>query len=120
MVHMTNYENAAKWATGTAYFPIRKDVFESEMYSDYIAGKTITESGEVIYEPGLKSIAAKVAWTQNSWFYTNVAFNGSDISRAQVELIVQNVLLSKDADVESVIASAFATAKDNLKNYIVA
>ena len=120
---MTNYENATKWATKTAYFPIRKDVLESQEYKDYLAGKTVSIGAdgkeEVEYKPGLKSIAAQVAWTQNQWFYTNVAFNGSDISRAEIETLVQNVLLSKEANVDEVIAKAFATTKTNLGNYIV-
>ncbi len=123
ILHMTNYENATKWATKTAYFPIRKDVLESQEYKDYLAGKVVSydkDGNEVVkYKPGLKSIAAQVAWTQNQWFYTNVAFNGSDISRAEVETLVQNVLLSKDANVDEVIAKAFATTKTNLGNYIV-
>ena len=123
ILHMTNYENATKWATKTAYFPIRKDVLESQEYKDYLSGKTVSIDAngkeKVEYKPGLKSIAAQVAWTQNQWFYTNVAFNGSDISRAEVETLVQNVLLSKEADIEAVIAKAFATTKTNLGNYIV-
>lgn len=123
ILHMTNYENATKWATKTAYFPIRKDVLESQEYKDYLSGKTVSIDADgnekVEYKPGLKSIAAQVAWTQNQWFYTNVAFNGSDISRAEVETLVQNVLLSKEADIEAVIAKAFATTKTNLGNYIV-
>ena len=124
ILHMTNYENATLWATKTAYFPIRKDVLQSEAYQDYLSGKTQAGTDEngnpsFIYEPTLKSKAAAVAWTQNQWFYTNVAFNGSDISRAEIETLVQNVLLTKEGDIDTVIANAFATTKTNLGNYIV-
>lgn len=119
ILHMINFENALLWATETAYFPIRTDVFDSQQYKDYIAGKTYTDAGEVIYEPGLKGIAAEVGWTQRNWFYTNCAFNGTDVARDSVELLVQNVLLNKKDSVDAAIASAFATCKDELSKYIV-
>ncbi len=119
ILHMINFENALLWATKTAYFPIRSDVFDSQQYKDYIDGKTYTDDGEVIYEPGLKGVAAEVGWTQRNWFYTNCAFNGTDVARDSVELLVQNVLLNKKDSVDNAIASAFATCKDELNKYIV-
>jgi len=119
ILHMINYENAYMWCTETAYFPIRSDVYNSQAYQDYVVGK-ITVGGDTIYEPDLKARAAACGWAQQSWFYTNVAFNGSDTARNEIETLVQAVLLNTEgATVDEAINTAFANCKTALKDYIV-
>lgn len=110
-----NYENALRWCTETSYFPIRSDVYESEVYQNFVTGKKETDAGDVFYEPTLGSKAAKVGWSQQSWFYTNVAFSGTDIARTTIETLVEAVLL----DEVKTVNEAFANAKEALKNYII-
>ena len=120
MLHMINYENSLKFSTGTAYFPIREDVYESQKYQDFVlgiqrdgAGNPETDKdGNIIYNPDITAKAARVGWTQRNWFYTNVTFLGTDISRAEVESLVKAVMLGTSID------EAFANAKTNLKLYL--
>lgn len=143
MCHMISYECSLIWSTGNPYFPIRKDVISSEEYQNFLEGVVYEkdeETGEIKKDENgnpmidsdaaLTQLSAKIAWTQNQWFYTNVAFNGTDISRAKIELLIQNVLLNEStqnltvgsdqykAEVNKAIEEAFATCKDALKNYI--
>lgn len=125
MVHMISFESSVTWSTGNSYFPIRTDVINSQKYQDFLTGKVDVkdpETGAVTgskYEPTIVNDGARIAWTQNEWFYTNVAFNGTDISRAKIELLVQNVLLSEEQDWDKAISDAFATCKDALKDYMI-
>ena len=120
MMHMINYENSLKFSTGTSYFPIRDDVYESQKYQDFVLGISRNSDGEpekdedgnIIYAPGISGKAARVGWTQRNWFYTNVTFLGTDISRAEVESLVKAVMLGTTID------QAFADAKNNLKLYL--
>ncbi len=114
ILHMTNYENAKLWSTGTAYFPTRSDVYESVEYQDYLQGKIEDATGQAIYEQGLIQKAMITGWEQKDWFFTNVVFNGTDVARAAAEGIVTTVVNNGGT-----MASAFASAKDALKNYIV-
>ena len=120
MLHMLNYENSLKFSTGTSYFPIRSDVYESQKYQDFVLGiqrnadgePEKDENGNIIYNPDISGKAAKVGWTQRNWFFTNVTFLGTDISRAEVENLVKAVMLGTTID------QAFTNAKTNLKLYL--
>lgn len=120
MLHMLNYENSLKFSTGTSYFPIRSDVYESQKYQDFVLGiqrnadgePEKDENGNIIYNPDISGKAARVGWTQRNWFFTNVTFLGTDISRAEVENLVKAVMLGTTID------QAFANAKTNLKLYL--
>lgn len=92
MKYLTNYESAYKWCTGTSYFPIRKDVLNSDEYKAHISGETVDELGNVVYEPTTQQLAQKVGLSQQNWFFTNVAFVGSSAARDNAELIVKAVL----------------------------
>ena len=113
ILHVIDFQQAYDWCTGTSYFPIRTDVYESQDYQDFVSGK-IEVNGETKYMPTLGAKAAKVGWMQRDWFYTNATFAGSDISREEVGSLVAAVLLN-----ESSLDKAFADCKDHLKNYII-
>ncbi|MGM9899940.1 MAG: extracellular solute-binding protein [Bacilli bacterium] len=99
MKFLTNYESALLWCTETSYFPIRKDVLNSDAYKDHISGKFVDEEGNVSYKPTTQNLAQKVGLEQQDWFFTNVAFVGSSLARDNAELIVKAVLYGeKDID----------------------
>lgn len=99
MKFLTNYESALLWCTETSYFPIRKDVLNSDTYKDHISGKFVDEEGNVSYKPTTQNLAQKVGLEQQDWFFTNVAFVGSSLARDNAELIVKAVLYGgKDID----------------------
>lgn len=106
---LTNYESALKWCTGTSYFPIRKDVLNSQEYTDHISGKFVDEEGNVQYKPTTQNLAQKVGLDQQDWFFTNVAFVGSSLARDNAELIVKAVLYADQS-----IDSAYQEALDAL------
>ena len=112
MKYLTNYESALIWVTGfeeytnlageliegadgTPYFPIRKDVYNSEAYRSYMNYQKTDENGNLVKDPEQWTIAkesAIVGLGQADSFYTNVAFDGSSIVRDEVGFLVQRVL----------------------------
>lgn len=120
MLHMISCENTLKLATNSAYFPVRTDAYESQKYQDHILGITRDSSGKpetdddgnIVYSPSITAKASKVGWMQRNWFYTNVTFLGTDVSRAEIESLVDAVMLGTTID------KAFADAKHNLKAYL--
>lgn len=120
MKYLTNFQSALIWVTGfeeytnlageliegkegTAYFPIRKDVFNSEEYQSYIDYDLRDEEGNLVYnEDGSVAVdednwtlakeSARIGLGQADSFYTNVAFDGSSIVRDEVGFLVQRIL----------------------------
>lgn len=92
MKFLTNYDSALLWCTETAYFPIRKDVLNSQTYKDHISGITTDDNGDVVYKPTTQNLAQQIGLAQQDWFFTNVAFVGSSKARDEAELVVQNIL----------------------------
>ncbi len=109
MKFLTNYESALLWCTATSYFPIRKDVLESQEYQDNISGKFVDEEGNISYKPTTEQLAQKVGLEQKDWFFTNVAFVGSSRARDNAEIIVRQILYS-DLDINA----AYQAALDDL------
>lgn len=92
MKFLTNFDSALAWCTGTAYFPIRKDVLNSVEYAEHISGIIRDDEGNEIYAPTTVQLAQKVGLTQQGWFYSNVAFPGSSLARDNAEIIVNQIL----------------------------
>lgn len=109
MKFLTNYESALLWCTETAYFPIRKDVLNSEEYKEHISGIIKDEQGNEVEKPNTQQLAQKVGLEQQNWFYTNVAFKGSSLARDNAETIVQAILYSGKS-----IDQAYQEAIDDL------
>ena len=131
--YLTNYESALIWVTGfdeyqnlageiidaaegTSYFPIRKDVYESQKYQDYVAGKEVDAQGNVKYNPTVKNLAAKIGFDQSEWFYTNVAFDGSSIARDEVENLVSRLLYNDHSgkNIDDVINELYKKTVDTI------
>lgn len=86
MKWMTNFDNALLWCTETAYFPIRKSVYESAEFQTKVADGTT------------KSQAQIVGWSQQELFYTSEAFNGSSKARDEAEALVRAILVGTPID----------------------
>lgn len=131
--YLTNYESALIWVTGydeyqniageiidpaegTAYFPIRKDVYSSQKYQDYVAGKEEDAQGNVKYNPTVKNLAAKIGFDQSEWFFTNVAFDGSSIARDEVENLVSRLLYNDHSgkNIDDVINELYKKTVDTI------
>ena len=109
---LTNYESALIWTTGydeytnidgqfvesakgTAYFPIRKDVLNSEKYKEYILGKQLAIDGSVVYNPTIHNLACQVAVKQESWLFTIPAFGETDNVKQETKKIVLDLLYTE-------------------------
>ena len=131
--YLTNYESAMIWVTGTpaytnidgaevpgtvgtSYFPIRKDVLNSDQYKEYISGKQVAGDGSVEYKPSLQNLAAQVGLQQQDWFFTNVAFDGSSAARDRVGALVKGLLTEDhgDKNIDDVIDEAYEYAIDRV------
>ena len=131
--YLTNQESAMIWVTGcdeytnikgevvegtngTSYFPIRKDVLNSEKYADHISGKQVAGDGSVVYEPTAQNLAAQVGLKQQDWFFTNVAFDGSSVARDEAEALVQSIFYNNHggANIDDVIDAAYENAIETI------
>ena len=109
--HMVSYESALTWALNTSYFPIRKDVLNSDAYQNHVLGNIVLDDGTVI--PGTQSLAAKAkqaSLLQTDWFYTNIAFNGSAKARDKAETLVQ-LMLYNDKTVDQAYEEVYKYLK---------
>ena len=130
---LTNEESAMIWVTGTpeytniagesvaategtSYFPIRKDVLNSEKYKDHVSGKEVAGDGSVVYNPTAQNLAAQVGLEQQDWFFTNVAFDGSSAARDEGEALVQSIFYNNHGNksIDQVIDEAYARAVENI------
>ena len=130
---LTNYESAMIWVTGydeyknidgeeidaaigTAYFPIRKDVLNSEKYQEYVSGKEVATDGSVVYNPTAQNLAAQIGLEQQDWFFTNVAFDGSSAARDEAEALVQSIFYNDHGtkNIDDVIDQAYKDAIDTI------
>ena len=130
---LTNYDSAMIWVTGyeeytnidgqtieaaigTAYFPIRKDVLNSEKYKEYVSGKEVAADGSVVYNPTAQNLAAQIGLQQQDWFFTNVAFDGSSAARDEAEALVQSIFYNDHGtkNIDDVINQAYQNAIDTI------
>ena len=66
---LTNPVNTANWAIKTGYLPVSHSGYNSDVYQTYLTSSTIAD-GDIYYS----SLAAKVAFSQNSYFMYDPAF----------------------------------------------
>lgn len=131
--YLTNYESALIWVTGmeeytningeamdakegTSYFPIRKDVYNSEKYQNYVKGREYAADGTYVDDPSVKNKAAEIGLAQAEWFFTNVAFDGSSVVRDQAEALVQKIFYNDHTgkNIDDVINEAYADTIQNI------
>ena len=100
--HLMSYEMALLWATNTAYFPIRKDVYEGNEYQAYLHGWKLDNAGNFVLDEqgnhvqdhnvGVKELTQQVVFSQRDYMFTNVAFVGSSYVRDESENIIEAML----------------------------
>ena len=118
--HLMSYEMALLWATNTAYFPIRKDVYEGNEYQAYINGWKLDKDGQFVYDEngahvqdhtvGVKELTQQIVFSQRDYMFTNVAFVGSSYVRDEAEGIIEAMLYSNMA-----LEAAYDLAITNIK-----
>ncbi len=108
--HIISYEMALEWALNTSYYPIRKDVYESQEYQDYLNGITYVDGKQVQTEPTLGALTQKVVTSQREYMFTNVSFVGSSDVRDEAEQLV--IAATKGG---TAIDDAYALAVKNIK-----
>lgn len=122
MKYLTNYESALDWTLRTAYFPVRKDVAESEEYQKYVSqiiydengNPQLDENGQPVKEYDTVKEVCIVGLAQANYFYTSVAFPGSAKARTEGELIIQEILYNpKEYTIDKAIADALAALKND-------
>ena len=86
--HIISYEMALKWALNTSYYPIRKDVYESEDYQDYLKGIKRVDGKVQLNEPTIGALTQIVVESQRDSMFTNVSFVGSSDVRDEAENLV--------------------------------
>lgn len=104
MRHLMSYEMSLLWATNTAYFPIRKDVYEGNEYQAYLNGWKLDKNGEFVFDEngnhvsdhkvGVKELTQQIVFSQRDYMFTNVAFVGSSYVRDEAEGIIEAMLYS--------------------------
>ena len=112
MKFLTNYESALDWCTSTSYFPIRKDVLNSDDYQNHISGKMVDGDGNIIYNHTLQNLALKVALEQRNWFFTNATFSDLDTALNETKNLVQNILYN-NVDIDQAYENAIKNIYNN-------
>ena len=105
--YLTNYESSLKWALNTGYFPIRKDVADSQEYEEYLNSGSYDYWGNPVdgYDPIKEAI--KVGLKQVDYFYVTPTFPGSSRARSECEFVIQSILYNqKEYDVDRAIKEA--------------
>ena len=112
--YLTNYESSLKWALNTGYFPIRKDVADSQEYEEYLNSGSYDYWGNPVdgYDPIKEAI--KVGLKQADYFYVTPTFPGSSLARSEGEFIIKAILYNqKEYDVDRAIKEALATLENS-------
>lgn len=100
----TTVELQAEFSLASGYVPVLKSVADNEVYK---AQTDLANGGDYI-----SMLSAKVCLEQQNAYYTSPAFNGSSKARDQVGYLMQYCFTTQTADVDSMIAQAFADAID--------
>ena len=104
--------DALDWCTSTSYFPIRKDVLNSDDYQNHISGKMVDGDGNIIYNHTLQNLALKVALEQRNWFFTNATFSDLDTALNETKNLVQNILYN-NVDIDQAYENAIKNIYNN-------
>jgi len=100
----TSVEFQAEFSMASGYVPVIKSVTSNDVYAAFLAK---ADGGN-----NVAALSAKICLEQASAYYTSPAFNGSSVARDQVGALMQKVLVEQTADVDAMIAKAFADAID--------
>ena len=98
----TNIEFQAEFSMKSGYAPVIKSVQENPVYQQWLdAANGFTN---------LTALSVKLALSQSDAYFVSPAFNGSSEARDQVGTLMQDALVSKEADIDAAIKKLFEIA----------
>ncbi len=92
----------AAFSMASGYAPVIKSVQDNEVYKAWL--------GKASGYNNLQALSVQLALDQSDAYYVSPAFNGSSVARDQVGLLMQDALVSTEADIDSAIAKLFEKA----------
>ena len=100
----TNVSFQAEFSMASGYAPVIKSVQENEIYKDWLDKANGVNN--------LTALSVKLALAQSDAYFVSPAFNGSSVARDQVGILMQDALVSTDANVDAVLDRLFQKAID--------
>ena len=98
----TNVEFQASFSMASGYAPVIKSVQSNPVYQQWLdAANGYTN---------LTAMSVKLALAQSDAYFVSPAFNGSSEARDQVGTLMQDALVSTDADIDATIKKLFEKA----------
>ena len=100
----TNVAFQAEFSMASGYAPVIKSVQDNEIYKDWLDKANGINN--------LTALSVKLALAQSDAYFVSPAFNGSSVARDQVGILMQDALVSTDANVDAVLDNLFRKAID--------
>ena len=100
----TNVAFQAEFSMASGYAPVIKSVQENAVYQDWL--------GKASGYNNLTALSVKLALSQSDAYFVSPAFNGSSVARDQVGILMQDALVSTDANIDAVLDRLFKKAID--------
>ena len=100
----SNVEFQAAFSMASGYAPVIQSVQENQVYKTWLDKANGFNN--------LPALSAKLALSQSNAYFVSPAFNGSSVARDQVAKLMQDALVSTDADIDAKIKSLFKAAID--------
>ena len=94
----------AEFSMASGYAPVIKSVQENAVYQDWL--------GKASGYNNLTALSVKLALSQSDAYFVSPAFEGSSEARDQVGTLMQDALVSTDANIDAVLDRLFKTAID--------
>ena len=100
----TNVAFQAEFSMASGYAPVIKSVQENATYQAWLDKASGYNN--------LTALSVKLALSQSDAYFVSPAFNGSSVARDQVGILMQDALVSTDANVDAVLDRLFQKAID--------
>ncbi len=100
----SNVEFQAAFSIASGYAPVIQSVQSNETYKNWLEKANGYNN--------LTALSVKLALSQSNAYFVSPAFNGSSVARDQVGKLMQDALVSTDADIDAKLKSLFKAAVD--------
>ena len=98
----TNVEFQASFSMTSGYAPVIKSVQQNPVYQQWLDAANGFNN--------LTAMSVKLALAQSDAYFVSPAFNGSSEARVQVGTLMQDALVSTDADIDATLKKLFEKA----------
>ncbi len=102
--YLTSTDITSQFSMKTGYLPVRKSALNSDEFQEFLADANSIFGGDT-------AKAINSAYSQQSYFYTDPAFQGSSLVRDVVDLMVQTIYCN-GATVDSAMQVAYQSLRD--------